>query len=708
MAKKTAASPVESYHSQHSPFGAFSSFTLGLINSPGGFGHALRGPAHQNIYIGFRESEGSRWRLLPFFKPTEWNESAFTGEAATARPPADFDPLTADETARTLGWASDSWSAAKGRFGFSILSPFGEMPDPNRMGIEDSRKHLSPHLNAWIEYDNTKGKKDAELVFGVGDPDRLFRPLEDTEKRLQGFAVNTEFGFATTPDDAIESRQGFDILNPRFRDYRGLLVIGGESGLIFRVKAGEKRRFPLVLGFYRDGVVSTGVSARYAYTRCFKNLEDVMLHGLAHHSYYEGLSALRDRELEESGLSPDQQFLIAQSTHSYFGSSQLLWGKEGAIYVVNEGEYRMMNTFDLSVDQMFFEIRFFPWAVKNILEQFVNRYSYKDRIRVSSGRLSKGGISFTHDMGVMHAFTPKGRSSYECENLTGCFSHMTMEQLLNWVLTAGTYGLKTGDTEWLDSRRDVIEACAESMMNRDHPKASKRNGILKFDSARCGAEGAEITTYDSLDVSLGQARNNLYLAVKTLGAWILLEKVFDKLGMSEASHNAAASADRLAKTVSGYFDPKAGMFPAVFEGGNRSRIIPAVEGFAYPIYLGMKDVCDRNGRFKGLMDKLSRHMCKVFKPGVCLDAKTGAWKISSTSTNTWFSKIALCQFVVRKLFPEALNPKALAADRVHADWQRQPPCGSQAMCDQIRSNTGVPCGSRYYPRCVTTVLWMDE
>lgn len=708
MAKKSPASPFESFHTQHSPFGAFSSFTVGLIDSPGGFGHALRGPAHQNVYVGFRESSDATWRLLPFFKSTQWNESAFTGEAATARPPDNFVPLTSADTKRKLGWASDSWLSSKGKFAFSILSPFGEMPDPDTIGKEDLRKHLSPHLNAWIEYDNTKGKKDAELVFGVGEPDRLFRPLEDTEMRLQGFAVNTEFGYATHPDEAVESRQGFDILNPRFRDYRGLLVIGGESGLIFRVKAGEKRRFPLVVGFFRDGVVSTGVSGRYAYTRCFKNLEDVMLHGLAHHSYYEGLAALRDRELEDSGLNEDQKFLIAQSTHSYFGSSQLLWGKDGSIYVVNEGEYRMMNTFDLAVDQMFFEIRFFPWAVKNILDQFVNRYSYKDRIKVSSGRLTKGGISFTHDMGVLHAFTPKGRSSYECENLTGCFSHMTMEQLLNWVLTAVTYGLKTGDTEWLDARKGVLEACANSMMNRDHPQPSKRNGILKFDSARCGKDGAEITTYDSLDVSLGQARNNLYLAVKTLGAWILLEKAFEKLGMGELSCKAAHSADMLAGSIVDQFDSKAGMFPAVFEGGNRSRIIPAVEGFVYPLFLGMKDIYDRNGRFKELMDKLSRHMCKVFKPGVCLDAKTGAWKISSTSTNTWFSKIALSQFVVRKLFPEALNPKALAADRVHADWQRQSPCGSQAMCDQIRSNTGVPCGSRYYPRCVTTVLWLDE
>ena len=47
-------------------------------------------------------------------------------------------------------------------------------------------------------------------------------------------------------------------------------------------------------------------------------------------------------------------------------------------------------------------------------------------------------------------------------------------------------------------------------------------------------------------------------------------------------------------------------------------------------------------------------------------------------------------------------------DRVHADWQRTPGCGRDAMCDQIRSDTGESCGSRYYPRGVTAYLWLSE
>jgi len=703
----SAPLPPESFHTQHSPFGAFASFTVGLVGNPGGFGQSLRGAARQNVYVGYRPAPDARWRLLPFFTPPKSAEVAFTGEAATAQPPKDFDPLTPAEYQRSLGWASDTWRSRDDRFGFSLLSPFSELPDPAKLPKAAARLALSPHLNGWIEFDNRAGTTDAQLVFGVGEADRLFRPLQDTDDRLLGFAVGPDFGYATLPTAAVEPRQGFDVFSPKHRDSRGLLLIGGESGLVFTVPAGKKRRFPLVMGFFQGGVVTTGITAGYAYARVFRDLEDVLGHGLAHRAHYERIAARRDRELARAKLNDDQKFLIAQATHSYFGSSQLLWHDGAPLWVVNEGEYRMMNTFDLTVDHVFFELRWFPWVVRDALDLFVERYSYTDQIKLADGTTVPGGLSFTHDMGVMNNFTPAGHSSYECDDLHGCFSHMTMEQLLNWVLTAVTYAESTGDLAWLRRRKPILLACAESLRRRDHPAAAQRDGILKHDSARC-VSGSEITTYDSLDVSLGQARNNLYLSVKALGAWVLLEKAFGRLGLAKDAAAAGATADQVAAALTTKFEEDTGSFPAVFEKGNRSRIIPAVEGFVYPLFLGMKTACDRRGRFAKLLDQLSRHLTGIMQPGVCLDAKSGGWKMSSTSTNTWFSKIAIAQHVVRRMFPEAMSPAARAADRVHADWQRQPGCGEHAMCDQINSETGVTCGSRYYPRGVTTILWLRE
>lgn len=701
-------SNFDSFHTQHSPFGAFASFTVGLVGAPGGFGQSLRGAARQNVYVGFRTSSAERWKLLPFFKPPESREGTFTGEAATAQPPKDFESLTPADYIRTVGWASDTWRAANERFGFSLLSPFEKVADPARMSKPQARLALGPHVNGWIEFDNRSGKTPVELIFGIGEADRLFRPVQDTDERLLGFAAGTDYGYATAPAAGIEPRQGFDVFNPKFRDYRGLLVIGGESALVFTVPAGRKKRFPLVLGFFQGGVVTNGVTAGYAYARVFRDLEDVLGHGLKNRAHYERVAAQRDRELARTKLSDDQKFLVAQATHSYLGSSQLLWAKNGPLWVVNEGEYRMMNTFDLTVDHVFFELEWWPWAVRDALELFATRYAYTDRLKLAGGRTAPGGLSFTHDMGVFNNFTPAGRSSYECENLDGVFSQMTMEQLLNWVLTAVTYAAGADDLAWLKRRRTTLLACAESMRRRDHPDAKQRDGILKHDSSRCGAHGAEITTYDSLDVSLGQARNNLYLSVKALGAWILLERAFARLGLKKDAAAARASGDQLAATLTTKFEEDTGSFPAVFEKNNRSRIIPAIEGFVYPLFLGIDDACDRRGRFATLLDQLSRHLRGIMQPGICIDAKSGGWKMSSTSTNTWFSKIAISQHVMRLMFPEAMTDAARAADRVHADWQRRPGCGEHAMCDQIFSDTGVTCGSRYYPRGVTTILWLRE
>ena len=85
----------------------------------------------------------------------------------------------------------------------------------------------------------------------------------------------------------------------------------------------------------------------------------------------------------------------------------------------------MMNTLDLTVDQAFWEARFSPWTLRNELESFAERSSYEDSL----------GMAFAHDQGVGDCFSPKGSSAYEMPGLTDCFSFMSYEETLNWVIS---------------------------------------------------------------------------------------------------------------------------------------------------------------------------------------------------------------------------------------------------------------------------------
>jgi len=307
-------------------------------------------------------------------------------------------------------------------------------------------------------------------------------------------------------------------------------------------------------------------------------------------------------------------------------------------------------------------------------------------------------------MGVANQFSPPGYSSYERPNLSDCFSYMTTEQLTNWCLSAALYGITTRDRYWLGLRHDVLIACLHSLIHRDGPNGM-RNGIMSLDSGRCGT-GQEITTYDSLDASLGQARSNAYLAVKTWAAYLALSRCLDFLGHEEAAALAEEQAAIAAQCIASHFNSDAEYLPAIFEEdspGNTSRIVPAIEGLAFPYLLGDRDAVSEEGPFGELISLLRTHLRTVLKEGVCVDTKSGGIKMSSTSENTWMSKIFLSQFVAETVLGIPIDE---SVDAAHLKWQTQGDSRDFAFTDQVRSTNGKDLGSRYYPRGVTAVLWL--
>ena len=683
------------FNAHHSPIGAFASFTLGYKGSKGGLGLELSGPADESIYVGVEDIDApGTYHALPFFEENVSQAEDFDveGHSEFTRRSA-ISAWNDDQISRGLTPGVDTWSV--GDFSFSIISPVTGVPEPGiGNGEELALKNvLTPAVLAEITVDNRNGKHSRRAFFGYRGSDRTtgMRLLEEAE--LVGIAQHTRPAIATN-DPSIRAGVAFQpekVLDPDSNENLAFYV--GNLGLLVGiVEPGEVRTFKFAVGFFVEGTATTGIRTKYLYRRWFDRIEQVLSHALDQFDATKSKAKALDHQLSGK-LSVDRAFMVSQAIRSYFGSTQLLEREDGRpLWVVNEGEYRMMNTFDLTIDQAFFELALNPWTVRNVLDLYVERYSYIDEIRFP-GQEAKhpGGLAFTHDMGVSNAFSRPEYSGYEQSHLKGCFSYMSAEELMNWVLTAGLYEAHTKDLAWTVSRRETFLRSLASLMNRDNPEPSLRNGVTSLDADRCQG-GAEITTYDSLDTSLGQARNNLYLAVKGWACYMTLEPILRNLGEDTAADHASDQATKAIKTILESADAD-GLFPAVIGEGVEARIIPAIEALVYPYLTGRTIDPD-------LKIALNRHFEAVLNPGICR-FDDGGWRLSSTSQNSWLSKIYLCQFVAEQILGHAPDE---VADQAHVAWLLDRENAYFAWSDQMLAGKAV--GSRYYPRGVTSALWL--
>lgn len=685
------------FNAHHSPIGAFASFTVGCKGPLGGLGLELGGPANESIFVGMEHSETSGlFETLPFYGEFHDAEVNYDIEHAHAvRSNARIEPFGDEVISRTFCAATDTWRA--GDLTFRIMSPTGSIPNPETGDDQLLKERLCPAVVVELTADNTGGAKDRRVFFGYEGSDRSsgMRILDCPSFRGVGQGLHT----AIVTSDRMQPGIAWDptqILEPE-HELNLNFMLGSIGMLVGVVPAGKTKTFRFAVCFYRAGTATAGLATTYLYNRWFENIEAVADYALSHFDQIAKEAVNADVALAKD-LSEDQAHMVAHAVRSYYGSTQLLEREDGRpLWIVNEGEYRMMNTCDLTADQVFFELRTNPWTVRNELEFFLDHYSYEDMVRFP-GRTEEylGGLAFTHDVGVSNCFSRPGYSSYEKAGLKGCFSYMSCEELTNWLLCACLYVERTSDRAWEREMIPTFEACLHSLCNRDHPDVSEWDGVMDLDSARCEG-GAEITTYDSLDVSLGQARRNTYLVVKWWAAFVMMEIIFRRNGRVDLAALASSQASRSAKAVVEAADEN-GLLPAVLEEGTLARIIPVIEGLIFPLEAGILDAVLAGGAYDDLIGTLETHLRHVLRPGIC-KFESGAWKLSSTSNNSWLSKIYLCQHIAKELF-HIVDP---AADSAHWDWLMAPDNLYFAWSDQIVA--GKAQGSRYYPRGVTNVLW---
>lgn len=699
------------FNAHHAPIGAFASFTLGFPGANGGFDLERGRPPGQRVFVGVERADGSgAFDALPFFEEVADESKRYAVGAAEASGGVGAGAVAAlpmQAVRREFGLTRDTWTA--GDLTFRIYSQASAVPNPASATEDELKLALVPAVLVEVTVDNTKGTAARRAFFGYkgDDPYQSMRRLDETtDGKLAGVGQGRITAIAALASAGVRSALGFTmerILTAKLEE-NWTFGLGGVGAVLMDTPAGERATYRFAAAFYRGGLVTTGIDSSYYYTKLFPSIDAAAAFALERFDDIVAACDAAEKRWPTEHLSEDQRFMLYHSIRSYFGSTQLMARGDEPMWIVNEGEYRMMNTFDLTVDHLYFEMHMNPWVVRNVLDLFVDRYSYTDRVRFPGDETEyPGGIAFTHDMGVANVMTRQGHSSYEMYGRDDCFSHMTHEQLVNWALCACVYVNATKDESWFERRRGVFAEVLVSMLNRDHPDPAKRDGLMSLDSARCMG-GAEITTYDSLDASLGQARNNIYMAGKCWAVYVALERLFRERGMAEEAETAGAQAERCAATLAAHVAP-GGYIPAVLENGNDSRIIPAIEGLIFPYATGCPEALDENGRFGAYIRALKKHLETVLAPGVCL-FPDGGWKLSSTSDNSWLSKIYLCQFIARRILGLRWDESGAAADAAHVEWLTHPELSYWSWSDQIVA--GNITGSKYYPRGVTSILWVEE
>ena len=76
------------FNAQHSPMGAFMSFTCGQFGAGGGIGVEIGKPAGQNLYIGVKDGDRSSaapLKCLPFYRASRQRRGGFSRRAGGAR-----------------------------------------------------------------------------------------------------------------------------------------------------------------------------------------------------------------------------------------------------------------------------------------------------------------------------------------------------------------------------------------------------------------------------------------------------------------------------------------------------------------------------------------------------------------------------------------------------------------------------------------------
>ena len=690
------------FMTHHSPVGAYASLTFGAIRK--GVSIDLESPRvkeeRYDLYAGY--SQEGVVMALPFREDISLTEvqSNLSDEGSKENRKEKKNGWTffaEQEITRTLTPCVDRFEA--GRMTLEVYTPHTQLEDPEKEEL--SARAVCPGMLFRLVIDNQNGESPAVGYLGLGN--RILRYIHSVQADgLKGFGSKNSWMLLTDENSDAYLLRSFQ-LDHLLQKNINILHETGPGAICVKAEPGEKKELFAAFGFYTGDPATCGIETHYVYNQHFPNVRRVCRLVLDNAAAIMKESAMLDTVIAGAVGDPVKLQLLGQGIRGYEASTQLTSAGGKYYYNVGEGAYCWRNTLDLAADHLPWELYVNPWVVRNIMDLYIERYSYYDQVSFGEepGKLYEGGLSFTHDMGNYVTFSKAEQSDYETDRYVDgtCYFYMATEELLNGIYCICAYALYTDDKEWLEKRADILRELLRSMENRDHHDPARRDGILKATSARSGLSGKESTTYDALDHSLMDVPGNLYVTVKTGCALVMLQKCFEQLDDVQFGDRAAGMLKLNEKSLE-RFQTEEGYLRANLYSDTDSRVLAAIEPLAIPYMLGLagEDLAPTK-------ELLLAHIRSCLQGGHCMDETTGGVRLSSRSDNTWVSKVILSFAVMEKVFGIDLEKEYPTAMRELAHWC-QVSAKDDTISDQVLVTERKVIGGCYYPRSASTAIWI--
>jgi hypothetical protein len=265
-----------------------------------------------------------------------------------------------------------------------------------------------------------------------------------------------------------------------------------------------------------------GVRFPFKYTERFASLADVAAWARENPDALPRNAARVDGIVRDNTCSQSVNNLMVQTLHSWLIDSW--WGvKDGRDWFsVWEGSCYFHSTVDVEYTQTPFYLAVWPELLGIELDWWPE---YSKPGETAIGERGKGTLFLSHDMGA-HA-TANGQ----------IYSHdMEVEEATNYVLMAFVHWKRTGDERIVRKHAETIRKYLEFCVACD----TTGNGVPDLGVAN---------TIDDASPAIQFGKEQMYLGVKTLAAFVAGSDMMALVDAKDASDRYAIQADRIRRTI---------------------------------------------------------------------------------------------------------------------------------------------------------------